>query len=197
MRLIDRADSPRHGAVFRERILQNEARHAHVELLARQIHLLGHVLVDGLEALRTVVVIRIDDHEGFVDLAAHRKHCLSCSPGLLSALRNREAFRQIVDFLEGIVGLNDLRDAVADDFLKVFLQILADDEDYLVKARALRIVNRIVHDDFAVRAHRRELLDAASETGTDSRGQHNQCRFHTPVLLSLICSSRQIFPAYS
>jgi len=42
-----------------------------------------------------------------------------------------------------------------------------------------------------------KLLDASSETGTDSRGQHNQCRFHTPVLLSLICSSRQIFPAYS
>ena len=72
MRLIDRADTSRHGAVLRERILQNEARHAHVELLARQIHLLGHVLVDRAEALRPVVIVRVDDHKRLIDLAAHR-----------------------------------------------------------------------------------------------------------------------------
>ena len=72
MSLIDFADAARHRTVVRERVLQNEARHAHAELFARQIHLLGHVLVDRAEALRPVVIVRVDDHKRLIDLAAHR-----------------------------------------------------------------------------------------------------------------------------
>ncbi|MPM79982.1 hypothetical protein SDC9_127025 [bioreactor metagenome] len=51
--------------------------------------------------------------------------------------------------------------AAADDIVKVLLNLAVDDEDDLLKACLQRVIERIVHDDFAVAANGVDLLEPA------------------------------------
>ena len=76
--------------------------------------------------------------------------------------------RQGVQFLKSVAQLDaeagaDALDAVADGLPERLFDVVADDEHDLVKARFDGVVDGIIHDDLAVGAHGRQLLDAAAK----------------------------------
>ena len=93
--------------------------------------------------------------------------------------------RHAREILEGVIHLHLLGDTIAADGSKRFLHARLDDENHLVKTRADRVIDGILHQDFAVRTETVHLLVSAV-TGTHT-GSHNQKRCtHIYVLLDKI-----------
>ena len=62
---------------------------------------------------------------------------------------------------------------------KIFERKETNDKNDLIETGLQRIMHGIVHDDLTRRTELRELLDAAAETGTDTRcHDHKCCLFH-------------------
>ena len=84
------------------------------------------------------------------------------APGLFAAFGHMEAFRQIIELLEDILHSNAVAEVLGIDFGFEFLfKAVADDEDHFAETGADGVVDRIVHDDFAVGAYAVHLLQAA------------------------------------
>ena len=105
--------------------------------------LLYEVVVQFYERIFSVIVISIDNSKRLFYKTFACKNGLAGSPRFGTAFRFCKACRQIIELLECIFHLCDFADAVADDFLEIFLQILADDEDYFVEAGFQCIVDGI------------------------------------------------------
>ena len=166
------ADAPGHAAVIAQRIFQYEACHADI---ARFVLAFSgnETVMDFLKTFFPVVIVCIDDDERLLHEILCRKKGLSGSPGFHSSCRNAEAFRQIVQFLIGILHLHRLLDAAADDAAEIRVQIPADNKDDFIEARFQRVVNRIVHNDLTVRSDLFQLFDSAAVPASDSCCQNN------------------------
>ena len=136
--------------------------------------------------LLAVVVVGVDDGKGLVQDVAAGQHRLAGAPGFGAACGQGGARRQVVQRLVGVGHLHaqagaDLLDAVADDLAERLLNVAADDKDDLVKAGLDGVVDGVVHQDLAVGAHRRQLLDAAAVAGADAGRHNDQCCFHSSI----------------
>jgi len=108
----------------------------------------------------------------------------------------REAGKQaallndIVQILEGVAYLNAqtrtfLFHTIADYLAEIRFDILADDENNAAKAGGNGVMDGIIHDDFAVHANRRQLLDAAAKARADTGSHDEQCGFHGRYLVCM------------
>ena len=85
--------------------------------------------------------------------------------------------RNAGEILECVVHLHLLGDAVAADGSQRLLHARLDDKNNLVKACANRVIDGILHQDFAIRAETVHLLVAAV-TGTHTGSHDNQRLIH-------------------
>ena len=166
------ADTTGHAAVFAQRVFQDESRHTEIARLLRRI--IHKIIMDLYKCTLAVIIICIDDCKRFFYHAFTGQDCLTCSPWLSTAFRHNHAFRNFGNLLERIADLHaqrftDLRNAVADHRFKIFFQALSDDEYYFIKTSLDRVMDRVIHDDLAVRSDRIELLDSFSIAGTNTR----------------------------
>ena len=139
--------------------------------------LLYKVVVQFYERIFSVIVISIDNSKRLFYKTFAGKNGLAGSPRFGTAFRFCKACRQIIELLECIFHLCDFADAVADDFLEIFLQILADDEDYFVEAGFQCIVDGIIHDDLPVWSYWLKLFDSLSKSAADSGCHDHKCCF--------------------
>ena len=56
---------------------------------------------------------------------------------------------------------------------------MTDDKDDLVETGFDGVMDGVIHDDLAVGAYGRQLLDAAAVTRADARRHNNQGGFHS------------------
>ena len=132
-----------------------------------------------LKALLAVKIISIDDGKRTVDQISDLDQRMRCTPGLRPASRHGKALRQLIDFLKCIFTICNFFDPVSDDLTEILLDVLTNDKNDLIETGLQRIMHGIVHDDLTRRTELRELLDAAAETGTDTRcHDHKCCLFH-------------------
>ena len=153
------ADTAGDLAVFRDGVLEQIAHHAVIVHLAILVG--GKVIVHHFECLRAVVIVRIDDGKGAVDKRLCGQNRVAGAPGLDTALRDGEALRQLVQLLERVFHVHHLGDTVADGRLKGILDLVLDDKNDRLKACAAGIVERVIHNDLPIAAHRVDLLHAA------------------------------------
>ena len=183
--LAHHADTPIDGAVIREGIPHDVTGHAHIEDRCILIHGIYEIVMDQLESLTAVEVVRIDYSKRRVDEITYLNQCMRGTPRLLSALRHTVALRQLIDLLEGILTLRDLLDTVADDLAEILLDVLTDDKHNLIKSGFQCIVDGIIHDDLTARSQLRQLFDTTAETGSQTCCHNYQCRFFHFTLLPL------------
>ena len=65
------------------------------------------------------------------------------------------------------------------------LEVLADYKNHFAESGVYGVVDRIVHDGFAVGSERVELLEAAV-AATHSCSEHKKSRFHCVILFILL-----------
>jgi len=66
-----------------------------------------------------------------------------------------------IRLLEDVAHFHVFLRAASDDFIKILLDLAVDDEDDLLKTRFQRVIERIVHDDFAVAPDGIDLFEPA------------------------------------
>ncbi len=176
--IIQPADTAGDAAVVRERIFKDET--GHEDFLPAGVGLLANKrLMEKLKAFLPVVIVRVHDRERLRDDVPGRQDRLARTPRLRAAFRKRKALREVIQVLKCVRHLDVPAHPVADDAPEVFLDILPDNENHLVKPCLRRIVDRVIHDDLTGRSDRGELLDPAAETAADTRCQHDQrCFLH-------------------
>ena len=109
-------------------------------------------------------------------------HGVRRAPGLFAPFGNGEPLRHIVRRLEHILHVHPALHMAADDGAEIRLAFLFDDEHDLAEARLVSVVQREVHDDLAVVAHGRDLLEPA-EAAAHTGGHDNKRRvFHRGFL---------------
>ena len=86
----------------------------------------------------------------------------------------------LVQFLKNVFHRDALFKARADDLLERLLDLLADHEHQLAESRAHGVVDRVIDDGFAARAHRINLLQAAvaaAHAGSQNEQRRGCCGF--------------------
>ena len=157
--LVFDAHAACHAAVFGQGVLQQVADHAvAVEII---IGVGGQVIVHHLKSLRAVVVVRIDDRKGAVDQGLCSQHGMAGAPRLYTAFRHGKACGQLFQLLKSVLHVHCFRHAVADGSFEGVLDLVLNDKDHGLKAGAAGVIERIVHNDLSVGAHRVDLLHAA------------------------------------
>ena len=159
-----------HRAVFGNGVLELIAHHGRLALGRQRLQF----FIDRAERGHAVVVIRIDDGKRLVDAVARHEHRVHRAERLGALLGNMIEGRNAGEILECVIHLHLLGDAVAADGSQRLLHARLDDKNNLVKACANRVIDGILHQDFAIRAETVHLLVAAV-TGTHT-GRHNQKR---------------------
>ena len=109
----------------------------------------GKPAVDALECLPSVVIVRVNNTERFIDHIPAGQDRLSRAPGFLPVCRKDESVRKVILFLEYVGNLCVRSDPVSDHFPEVLLQVFADHEHDPVKSRLQRIIDGIIHNDLA------------------------------------------------
>ena len=106
------------------------------------------------------------------------------------------ALRKRIQLLKCIFHMGNLLNAVSNDLPEIFLKILADDKNNLIKSGCQRVMDRIIHNDFSSRTYRFELLDTSAKPASDSGCHNNQCCVsHSHSLSKLSDVSRRHIPA--
>ena len=128
------------------------------------------MVADHLEGVASVEVVGVDDGKRLVDgLLGHQDGVVG-APGFLAAFGHLEAFGQIVQLLEHILHLDAVAEMLGVDFrFELLLKAVADNKDHFAESGADGVVDRIVHDDFAVGAYAVHLFQsavAAAHTGS-------------------------------
>ena len=172
--LVEGADAPGHAAVLRDGVPEQVAHHAVVVDLAVGVG--GKIVVDDLEGLRAVVIVRIDDGEGAVKIGLCRQHGVAGAPWLDAALGDGVALGQLIQLLERILHVHRLGDPLADGGFEGVLDFVLDNKDDRLKACAAGVVQGIVHDDLTAGPHRVDLLHPAVAAAHAGRHDH-QNRF--------------------
>ena len=162
--VVHLADTTGHATVVRQSILQHKACHTGLA----SIH---QILMDSLEAFLAIVIICIDDNERSINHIFRCKDGLTGSPRLCTAFRKFS--RNIVNVLESVIHSYIMRrtnggNAIADDLFELFLDILANDKDHVVKASFDRIMDGIVHDNVIRSIYWLQLLDSRSEAAANT-----------------------------
>ena len=122
------------------------------------------------------------DHDLFLRLL-ERTGGAAGAPGLDPAFRHGVACGQLFQLLESVFHVHGLGHTVADGGLEGLLDLMLDDKDHGLEACAAGVVERIIHDDLPVGAHRVDLLHAAV-TAAHAGRHHDQYRFvHNNFLL--------------
>ena len=178
---VGHAHAAGHAAVFRHRVAEQVAHHAVVVIAAVLVG--GQVIVHHLERLGAVVVIGVDHRKGAVNEVLGGQHGVAGAPGLDPAFRHGVACGQLFQLLESVFHVHGLGHTVADGGLEGLLDLMLDDKDHGLEACAAGVVERIIHDDLSVGAHRVDLLHAAVTAAHTCR-HHDQYRFiHNKFLL--------------
>ena len=178
---VGHAHAAGHAAVFRHRVAEQVAHHAVVVIAAVLVG--GQVIVHHLERLGAVVVIGVDHRKGAVNEVLGGQHGVAGAPGLDPAFRHGVACGQFFQLLESVFHVHGLGHTVADGGLEGLLDLMLDDKDHGLEACAAGVVERIIHDDLSVGAHRVDLLHAAVTAAHTCR-HHDQYRFvHNKFLL--------------
>ena len=172
------ADAARNIAVFGNGIAYTVADHGVFALR----HRLGEKIIERAERPRAVKIVGVDDGEGAVDHAPAGAHGVRRAPRFFAAFGNGEPRRDVVRRLEHIPHVHPALRMTADNGAEIRLAFLFDDEHDLAEARLIRVVQREVHDDLAVIAHGRDLLEPAEAAA--HTGGHNDKRrvFHKGFL---------------
>ena len=137
--LIHFADATSHATVIRQGILQYKTSHAKLTAIYQ-------ILVDGLEAFFTIVVICIDHNKRGINHIFSCKHGLTGSPRLCTTFR--QSSRNVVDILESVVYSYVVRganggNAIADNLFEFLLNILTYNKYYMIETSFNRIMNRV------------------------------------------------------
>ena len=178
---VGHAHAAGHAAVLRHRVAEQVAHHAVVVIAAVLVG--GQVIVHHPERLGAVVVIGVDHRKGAVDEVLGGQHGVAGTPGLDPAFRHGVACGQLFQLLESVFHVHGLGHTVADGGLEGILDLMLDDKDHGLEACAAGVVERIIHDDLSVGAHRVDLLHAAVTAAHTCR-HHDQYRFvHNKFLL--------------
>ena len=178
---VGHAHAAGYAAVLRHRVAEQVAHHAVVVIAAVLVG--GQVIVHHPERLGAVVVIGVDHRKGAVNEVLGGQHGVAGAPGLDPAFRHGVACGQLFQLLESVFHVHGLGHPVADGGLEGILDLMLDDKDHGLEACAAGVVERIIHDDLSVGAHRVDLLHAAVTAAHTCR-HHDQYRFvHNKFLL--------------
>ena len=177
---IGLAHASGHMAVLGEGVLQNISHHGVVILLV--ILMGGEEIIDHLERVASIIIIRVDHREGRVHTAQTAQYRVAGSPGFHPSLRNLIAFRNIVEILEHIGNFHDLADSVADSLPEIFFIFFFDDKYNLLKSGLFRVIQGKIHNDMSLRIHRIDLFESAV-TASHS-GSHDDQRWSSHYQLS-------------
>ena len=153
------AHATSHGTVLRQCIADAETYHGIVVL--RTFGQLAQELADGHKGVTVVEIIAVDHTEGLTDSILTHQHSVVCSPRFHTAFGTLEAFGQIIQCLENQF-TRDMSFVLADDFVaEILFKILADHKDQFAETGLNGVIDRIVHNRFAVRAQAVQLLQTA------------------------------------
>ena len=180
--LVHAAYAAGDGAVLRQRVGELVADH---EITGDSVVLqAGKGLVGGLVGLGAVVVVGVDDQEGRVDVLGAAQQRVAGAPGLHAALGDGKAVRQHVQLLVGVGHVHVLLDPLAYQALEVLLNLVLDEEDHALKARALCVVYAVIKDGLARGAHGVHLLQSAVARAHARREDDENGFLHAFCLLS-------------
>src|SRR5699024_4655867 len=104
--------------------------------------------------------------------------CMCCTPGFHTSFRHFESLRDVVQILERVFHIHDLRHSVSDSLFKICLILFLDDKDDLFKSCPLCIKNREIHNDMSFFVHRVDLLQSAVPASHTCRHNHQNRFLH-------------------
>ena len=132
--------------------------------------------VNVLKRLPSIIVIRIDHAEWFIDSTSAREDRLSCPPWFPAACRYFISVRKVILLLKNVCHISIGCDPVADHFSEIFLQISSYHKNDPVESRFQRVIDGIIHDDLSGRPERGQLFDPLSKTASNAgRHDHKTC----------------------
>ena len=173
------AHAPGNAAVVGDGVFQQIAHHA---VLTRLVGL-GQVGIELLEALHPVVVVGIDDCKGGVDYVPRRQNRLTGAPWLHPIRRHGIPLRQVGQGLIGIAHVHIGFYAAADLCLKIFLNLMLDNEHNGFKPRPAGVKHRVVQNDFSIGANRVHLLQSAVAAAHPCCHNHQNWFLHVYISL--------------
>ena len=185
--LIHLADTAGAAALVGEGLVDLEANGtAMANAVAAELALfqLGEVGGQLLVGVAAVEIVGVDDAVRFLDDLTGGADGVGGAPGLDTALGNGVALGDVGELLVGVLHGDVLLHTGADRGFEVFSDGFLDDEDHLVKARALGVEDRIVDDEVAVLVNGLHLLDTA-EAGAHTCGQNYES--HGKYLRKVLC----------
>ena len=116
------------------------------------------------------------------DVLAHQ-NCMIGAPWLLAALGNLEAFRKVVKILEDEFNGNTAFIFRNDLLTEVLFEDTTNDENHFTEASLDGIVNRVIHDGFAIGSKTIQLLQSTI-TAAHTGSKNKECWFHC---VSFLC----------
>ena len=122
-------------------------------------------------ALRTVIIVRVHDCKRPAHQLSRRQNRMRRSPRLCPPLRNTVALREIVQLLIRILNMHRTGETVPDCLMERLLDLALDNKNHSLKARALRVIDRIIQQKLTVIADRVNLLQSA--VAAAHTGSHN------------------------
>ncbi len=161
--------------MFRERLIQTITDHSEAWFWGGPR--CGEKRPQPRERILTIEVIRIDRGKRRLDHLPRRTDRVRRAPRLGPPGRHREPCGQIVQSLKRIIHLDRPGVFRANGLAEGLLEIPPDHEHHAVESGAHGIEHRIVHDRFAGRPHRLDLLQPAVPAA-HTRRQNHQCRLH-------------------
>ena len=179
------ADAPGYGTIFGEGIAEEVADHGQVLPAALLAEESGHLP----EGFRAVVVIGIDDGEGFVDDLSGHEDGMAGSPGFLSWRPVGDAGDGGIQFLEDVLRLDEVIKFGGEFFFEGLFDGMSDDENDFAKTCLNSVIDGVFHDGFAGGADAVHLFEAAI-TAADAGGQNEERRFHNIRFLVWLPSLR-------
>ena len=164
LRVIE-ANAAGHAAVLAESVVEFETDYTILSFAM----LVGTAPVgQNIEGIAAIVVVSIDNREGFVDYILCHEHCVGGAPRLLPVRIDRNASGYLVQFLRDKhefqgTAVDTLYSGVFPGYegLHVFQEVFAHYIDHLAESGVDCVVNGIVDDCFFVGAEAVHLLEAA------------------------------------
>ena len=142
-------------------------------LVARTRELLG----DHLKGVAAIEVVGIDYGKRLLDGILAHEHSVVGAPGFGAVGGAGVTLGKIVDALEHYLHGDVAFVFLEDDIAEVVFKILADHKHNFAESGLHGVVDRIVHDGFAVRAKGVELLETAVARA-HACSKYKECRFH-------------------
>ena len=138
-----------HSAVVAQRVAYAETHHgiAVAAALGQRTEEFAH----HHEAVAVVEIVAVDNAERLLNHILGHEHGVVGAPGFLATFGNTETFGQCINALKNQFGRNMPFIFRQHLLTKLVFKVFANDEHNLAKSCLNGIVNRIIHDGFAVR----------------------------------------------